>query len=979
MEDPFGTSGLRARVLDAWTSAPARFREDANAEEDYALGGYRDRVLVELAQNAADAARRAGVPGHLRLVLWEGALEAANTGAPLTAEGVESLSSLRASTKRGDDSAGRFGVGFTAVVSVSDEPSAASLTGAVAWSAERTRALVAGIPELAEALASRHGHVPVLRLPFPAEAVPPEGFTTLITLPFRDEAAERSLRAQLAELGAPLLLALPALATLTVVVDGETRLLRAARPTPETVTVTETRGAAAPGEGEETVSRWRTAEAHGGIPGELLADRPTEERGRPFWSVRWAVRAESRGPLDAPPPGGEVLYAPTPTEEPLDFPALLIASLPLASDRRRAEPGGLTDFLVERAAETYLELLAGAGGAEDAGIRALLDLVPGPVPVGVLDGALRRAVLRLLPDAPLLPLAEDAGARVRGRDAVAVDGPAPLVEALSGVVPGLLPAAWPAGHRAMRALGVRRMSAADVVDALAGLDREPAWWRGIYDALSGVDAGELGALPVPLADGRLVRGPRGVLLARDLPEPGRLAVLGLRIADPDADHPLLVRLGAVEAGPRQVLADPAVRAAVEGSLDLEDPEECDAVADAVLTLTGALSGPAEPWLSELALTGADGELYPAGELLFEDSPLRRVMGEDSPFGIVDPELVERYGSAALENAGVLRGFALLRVRDVDLNDLETLDELGLDGVEDWDVPSGHLPELVAVRDLELVRDWEAALALLTRPPYREAVVEPLSLMDGTRVPSYTSWWLERHEVLGGVRRAHEADPLLEDLYDPAPEFLDPEFARALGVRRTLDDVPPDELLGLLADPARPVRRDRLRELWTWLSQAPDLLPPDEVRAVTGGVVEVVPAEDAIVVDVPYALPLLADQPLVLLPHARAEALAELLELPLASDEVQGGPDSPGVEREVPGIVRELFPEAPESYLHHEKLVVHGREVSWWYDGSPHASGPGGLARAIAWELGRWSDRQSLAALLTAPDSAALLLAEDDLS
>jgi hypothetical protein len=44
---------LRRRVLAAWTDSPARFREDANAEEDLVLGGYRDRLLVELAQNAA--------------------------------------------------------------------------------------------------------------------------------------------------------------------------------------------------------------------------------------------------------------------------------------------------------------------------------------------------------------------------------------------------------------------------------------------------------------------------------------------------------------------------------------------------------------------------------------------------------------------------------------------------------------------------------------------------------------------------------------------------------------------------------------------------------------------------------------------------------------------------------------------------------------------------------------------------------------
>ncbi|KOG42368.1 hypothetical protein ADK38_46615, partial [Streptomyces varsoviensis] len=47
--DAFGTGRLRRGVLDAWAASPARFREDANAEEDLALGGYRDRLVVELA------------------------------------------------------------------------------------------------------------------------------------------------------------------------------------------------------------------------------------------------------------------------------------------------------------------------------------------------------------------------------------------------------------------------------------------------------------------------------------------------------------------------------------------------------------------------------------------------------------------------------------------------------------------------------------------------------------------------------------------------------------------------------------------------------------------------------------------------------------------------------------------------------------------------------------------------------------------
>ena len=43
MTDAFATAAIRKRVLDAWAASPARFREDANAEEDYAHRAYADR------------------------------------------------------------------------------------------------------------------------------------------------------------------------------------------------------------------------------------------------------------------------------------------------------------------------------------------------------------------------------------------------------------------------------------------------------------------------------------------------------------------------------------------------------------------------------------------------------------------------------------------------------------------------------------------------------------------------------------------------------------------------------------------------------------------------------------------------------------------------------------------------------------------------------------------------------------------------
>ncbi|KAB2342053.1 sacsin N-terminal ATP-binding-like domain-containing protein [Actinomadura rudentiformis] len=1012
--DPFGIGALRERVLRAWAESPARFREDANAEEDYALGGYRDRVIVELAQNAADAAARAGVPGRLWLSLRDGVLLAANNGAPLDAAGVEALSTLRASAKRDDAGAvGRFGVGFAAVVAVSDNPSIAG----VEWSATRARELVARVPALAEELDRRGGHVPLLRLPFPQTGPRPpvpEGATTVVRLPLRDAAAEALVRDQLQQAGPALMLALPVLEKIELDVDGvPLRTLTADHRTPGAAVI-------------DDVS-WRTAEAHGPIPAELLADRPTEERARPIWQVRWAM-PESRG-LPAGTPA--VLHAPTPSDERLDFPALLIASFPLAPDRRHVAPGPLTDYLVERAAEAYVQLLR-----DIPATPRLLDLIPGPVGAGEFDAAIRRAIRARLPETPLLPTAAaPEGGAVRGRDAVAVDGPSALIELLAGgpgrsevVVPGLLPAGWPVRHQALTALGVRRMELADVVDELAALDREPAWWRRLYEAFTGASTDSLGALPVPLAgepdpfreqgpfgkqSARMVRGPRGLLVAADGIDPAGLDALGLRFVHPEAVHPLLLRLGTVEAGPRTVLADPVVRAAVEDSFDADDP---DRVAEAVLGLVAAahLDPGTEPWLAELALPGDDGDLYPAGELLLPGSPLRDIMADDAPFGVVAAELVDRWGAEPLEAVGVLNGFAMARGEDVNLAALADLAEsFDLDGEDLWadevlerlgfqDLPP-LVPEFQAVRDLELVADWDAALRSLARPPWRAALVEPahVTLADGRRVtvPSYTAWWLARHPVLNGRRPGElrfasgSAPPFasgseeLAGLYEVVSGDLDREVLLALGVRTSLAQLLAEpggaqELLDRMGDPSRTVARDQLSTLWTALADLPEdvrVRPPERVRAVVDGEVEVAEAPDALILDRPDLLPLLAGQPLIIAAHGRAERLAEVLDLPVASEEVPGVLGSTGEVHLVPQDVFAVLPDAPETYMAHVGLLVNGMPVPWWYqNGVIHASGLAGLARGLAWSCERWEDRFFLEAVLREPHALPIFQAESDL-
>ncbi|MEV7390628.1 molecular chaperone Hsp90 [Streptomyces sp. NPDC091215] len=1014
--DPFGTARLRRGVLDAWATSPARFREDANAEEDLVLGGYRDRLVVELAQNAADAAARAGVAGRFRLTLRDGVLFAANTGAPLDAAGVESLSTLRASAKRGDDegAVGRFGVGFAAVLAVTDEPAVVGRHGGVRWSLPEARELAEetarNSPGLGDEIRRRDGHVPLLRLPFAAEGTAPDPYDTVVILPLRDTAATDLAERLLAAVDDALLLALPGLEEVVIETADATRTLR--RRADGALTVVE--------DSQEGTTRWRTVSAHGPLTPDLLADRPVEERLRPHWSLTWAVPTDSAGAPDRPRTAA-VVHAPTPSDEPLGVPALLIASFPLDTTRRHAAPGPLTDFLVQRAADAYAELLADWRPVGEG----IIHLVPGPLGKGELDGALRQAILERLPRTAFLPPAVDATddsdlpEALRPRDAEIVEGAgADTVRVLAEVLPTLLPAGLERRVE-LRTLSVARLPLADAVDRLAGLEKDPDWWWRLYDSLAGVDPERLSGLPVPLADGRTTIGPRQVLL----PTPDAtvidlevLARLGLKVAHEDAAHPLLEKLGALPASPRAVLTTPQVRAAVAASLDdeggvnwEEDAPDAEELADTVLALVrdAGLEPGDEPWLGALALPDEDGELAPAGELVLPGSAFARVIREDE-LASVAADLAQKWGEQPLAACGVLANFALVRATDVVLDpdelepregDFAEPDDAGLlDAVDVWceDIldrfPDTPVPpvatELIAVRDLDLVDEdrWPEALALLAQPPLRDALTQPVRILlpDGTHevVRPYTAWWLRGHPVLDGRRPAGllaaSGDPLLRGLYEEADAtgFEDEQVLRALGVRTSvaaLLDEPGGaaELLDRLADPDRPVTSGQLHALYGALA---DLDPeqvtlPDDVRAVVDGRVEIVDAADAVVVDSPDLLPFTTGVPLLPVRPFRAAELAELFQVRRLSESVTGSVDSEGAEHDVPESVHVLLgPRTPETYVEHEELVVDGVEIDWRLtgDGVLHAATLEGVAAGLAWAAGQWPRRFEVAALLEDP-------------
>ncbi|MET1075050.1 MAG: hypothetical protein ABWY11_20550, partial [Umezawaea sp.] len=546
------------------------------------------------------------------------------------------------------------------------------------------------------------------------------------------------------------------------------------------------------------------------------------------------------------------------------------------------------------------------------------------------------------------------------------------------------------------ALEVRRLGMRDVVDALAGLNGDPDWWRRLYaelDPIAEVDSTareELGGLPVPLADGRIVTSPRGVLLLETDQETLDLLagvdVSGLRIAHPEAVHPLLVRLGAVEAGPVELLDSEAIREAVHRSAD-----EVDAGMDghdlvrAVLRLvdrSGMRAGD-RPWLAELVLPDASGEWRRADELVLPDSALLDVLESDAPIGVLDKKTAEAWPRSVLTAIGVIDGFTVV----VDDDPTEPDHDLADEGY--WWAAAPEPPRrVVGIRDLDLVsRDaWPAALRMLAADPVAwRAVQEP----DG-----YTGWWLSQYATLEGVPlcdwRLASAESLA-GLYDVVPEVGLPEHVLvAVGVRTELDvrgDDDVRDLLRRLGDSERAPADALVFKAHAALAEVAHLLdsggisPPDRVRVLTGAAVA---ADDVVVLDLPWLLGVLPASG-VLAADGGAEALAELLALPLASEEVVGVVTSEGDEvawGEL-GAVRLacdlLGVDLPDgSVVVHDELrvVVDGaeHEVAWWVvDDVAHAvDTPEGLARALAWVSGRWGDRHAFAALISDPTPVTLL-------
>ncbi|UQX03989.1 DEAD/DEAH box helicase [Streptomyces sp. RerS4] len=419
-----------AVVLKTYQVDPGLVQEHANGERRITQGGYGERQLFELVQNAADEiAAKPG--GKLHVVLTDHHLYCANEGTPVTPDGAETILRMSVSRKRGGQ-IGRFGVGVKSVLSVSDTPQFFSGHGTFGFGFDRQWSAA----EIAQAL-GREGDVdldtPVLRMARPLDVEQERAdddildkllrwATTVVRLPLLPGAADRlgrditghkSRDGRVTE-------AFPARFQLFSPHVGQVALHdeRTMPPTRREITIEPNgvhrllkevaRGA------KPSTEQWKVfSVAHS--PTAEVADGAGELHNRPVLDISWAVPEYTvRGGLYTTPVGKGAFWAFFPTKYEVSLTGILNAPWKTNEDRQHLLDGSpFNRELLEVAARLVIDSLPRLMPAEDP--AAYLPLLPGRTKekLNWADDHFLRAVYALAAERPSLP-DQDGVLRVPG-------------------------------------------------------------------------------------------------------------------------------------------------------------------------------------------------------------------------------------------------------------------------------------------------------------------------------------------------------------------------------------------------------------------------------------------------------------------------------------------------------------------------------------------------------------------------------------
>lgn len=348
------------RATDAAYLAKPSFLLGHGRGERGTTRDYAGRELLELVQNAADAAAEAGIPGRVRIEITTDGLTVANTGTPFGISGVRSLMAAHTSDKsqRKVRMVGAKGLGFRALLNWSSEPIVSSGALDIRFSRSHAmshaKALAKGSPELAGLLTGASPEVPVLAFPLvgaTSEAdldetarslivrsriLRSQGYDTVVAAAFETPLSLRRAIAQADEFQPEFLLFVPALEQIELQVVGRPALRWRRTFRDEETVVLETDKA------ESSVEqRWSCYRRSGEIQ-----DGSSKVSFELAIAIRYGEQAAGR------------LHTYFPTDLRLPFPCLFHATLELDSNRKALNAlSSLNDAILERLASFYGEIL----------------------------------------------------------------------------------------------------------------------------------------------------------------------------------------------------------------------------------------------------------------------------------------------------------------------------------------------------------------------------------------------------------------------------------------------------------------------------------------------------------------------------------------------------------------------------------------------------------------------------------------------
>ncbi|HCZ13308.1 MAG TPA: hypothetical protein DHV85_01675, partial [Candidatus Accumulibacter sp.] len=349
--------------LEAYRIARADIPEHAGIEESVLSGGYSYRQVLELVQNGADAILEANEQSdcvqqdaRIEVVLHGQHLYVANTGAPLSPEGVIALLHSHSSPKRGNQ-IGRFGLGFKSLLRLGGRLDILSRSGSLRFYPEHCR------NEIRRKLALDDSTpVPGLRLAWvldrqAEEATDPilaghSWATTIIRAEISNPDIIPHLQEEVRKFPAPFLLFLPVAVSLDLDAgDGARRQLRRIPDGPDFRLF----------DGNEE-SRWRFVEtAEVRVTDTAAKADATHLHAREVVPLAWAM------PLDAKRESAGHFWAFFPTDTATHLPGILNAPWKVNNDRSALIAGEWNNALMREAAGLIARTLSELATEADPG------------------------------------------------------------------------------------------------------------------------------------------------------------------------------------------------------------------------------------------------------------------------------------------------------------------------------------------------------------------------------------------------------------------------------------------------------------------------------------------------------------------------------------------------------------------------------------------------------------------------------------